>query len=185
MLSPAARPAVTALLETAGRAAAPLSSPLLTFTSSSSATSSAAAAAAPALATPSSASASLFTTAGDAGLPEGVDCTCEPATCECDKTCFCGVRTTPYAGARRAPPAGLTALGALPAAHDCACSIGEVGGPGIADSSNTVDCDCLAAPCDCSRRCTCSPPPAPDAAAAPDTAQTAAAIAATQPAVPA
>jgi hypothetical protein len=90
--------------------------------------------------------------AADAAL----DCTCAPAACACDKTCFCGVRATPYAGHRRAPPEGLPPLGALPPDHDCACTLGEVGGLGVADMANTIDCDCSAAPCECKRTCACT-----------------------------
>ena len=86
-----------------------------------------------------------------------LDCSCTPASCDCDKACFCGVRATPYAGRRRAPPPGLASLGALPPDHDCACTVGEVGGLSVADMGNTIDCDCLDAPCECKRSCTCSP----------------------------
>lgn len=86
-----------------------------------------------------------------------LDCTCAPASCDCDKACFCGVRATSFAGRRRAAPPGLAGLGSLPPDHDCACSVGEVGGLSVADMGNSIDCDCLDAPCECRRSCSCSP----------------------------
>ena len=102
---------------------------------------------------------SAMSAAGD------LDCTCTAAACDCDKSCFCGVRASPYAGHRRVPPEGLSGLGAAPPDHDCACTLGEVGGLSVADMSNTIDCDCQMAACECKRSCTCTakaaPAPAP------------------------
>lgn len=89
------------------------------------------------------------------GLPSDLDCRCQPSACKCDKQCFCRVRTDAFEGNRLEPPSGLSALADMPPDHDCACSMGDVGGPGF-DSLNTVDCDCLVAACACARKCTCS-----------------------------
>ena len=98
--------------------------------------------------------------AADGGLPADLDCTCTATACDCNKQCFCQIRTSAYSGRRLAPAPGLDALGFLPPQHDCACSLSDVGGPGL-DSQNTIDCDCTAASCGCSRRCTCKPKHAP------------------------
>lgn len=89
------------------------------------------------------------------GLPSDLDCRCQPSACKCDKQCFCRVRTDAFEGNRLEPPSGLSALADMPPDHDCACNMGDVGGPGF-DSLNTIDCDCLVAACACARKCTCS-----------------------------
>lgn len=90
------------------------------------------------------------------GLPTDLDCQCAPSACECDKTCFCRVRTDGYQGHKILPPADLEPLSAMPPDHDCACNIGEVGGPGLGTVfQNTIDCDCATAQCGCTRKCKC------------------------------
>jgi len=93
--------------------------------------------------------------ASHSGLPADLDCSCQPSACDCDKQCFCSIRTDSYQGHRLVPPSGLDALSGTPPDHDCACSLNEVGGPGF-DSQNTIDCDCTVAACSCSRKCTCT-----------------------------
>lgn len=84
-------------------------------------------------------------------------CECEDVGCECDKTCLCRIRSgAEFGGDRLEPPADLAGLAPATPLHDCACNIGEVGGPGF-DAGNTVDCDCARASCACKRRCRCAP----------------------------
>jgi len=106
------------------------------------------------------AAAAAATFAVPAGTALPLSCTCQPRTCDCDKTCYCHIRPSSYAGDRIAAPA--PAGGGLPPhtpLHDCACNVGTVGGYSF-DAGNTVDCDCVQAQCRCSQTCTCPEAPA-------------------------
>lgn len=91
--------------------------------------------------------------------PLPLSCACKPRACTCDKTCYCHIRPSTYAGDRLAPPAvdggGLPAHAPL---HNCACNVGSVGGYSF-EAGNSVDCDCAQAQCTCTQACDCPQAP--------------------------
>lgn len=96
--------------------------------------------------------------AAAAGLPADMNCHCKLHSCDCDKQCYCHIRTSAYVGARLQPPSDFPGISGTSPMHQCSCNLADVGGHGF-EAGNTVDCDCLSANCKCTQSCTCESKP--------------------------